>query len=316
MHRHRHPGNAVRAVSTASRFFFFGHDDRLPEPHPPNRPASAKCCAAPTRRRVPSCPDWTAADLLWHLVGVQLFWGTIVRDRLDDPAAPSAESRSVRPTTPTCSSSTRTPRSARRAGETLPTTSRSGRGTGPHSRLHPPPAGARGTHPPPRRRADRRRGHRLRSRSRGRRRDEALRVMFGGRPPGPLGAGRADRSACGRPTPTPMAVPARHLSGTARTAARSTPTSSLTAQRLRATPSFTVNGSARDLDACLWNRPSATWRSSVDADYQRSPLISRRASSSRLAARGRRAARRRSRPSASSSIAALTNHASNALGGR
>lgn len=34
---------------------------------------------------VPSCPDWTAADLLWHLGEVQLFWGTIVDQRLHDP---------------------------------------------------------------------------------------------------------------------------------------------------------------------------------------------------------------------------------------
>lgn len=34
---------------------------------------------------VPSCPGWTASDLLWHLTEVQLFWGIIVRDRLDDP---------------------------------------------------------------------------------------------------------------------------------------------------------------------------------------------------------------------------------------
>jgi uncharacterized protein (TIGR03083 family) len=34
---------------------------------------------------VPSCPDWTAADLVWHLAEVQLFWGAIVRERLDDP---------------------------------------------------------------------------------------------------------------------------------------------------------------------------------------------------------------------------------------
>jgi uncharacterized protein (TIGR03083 family) len=35
--------------------------------------------------RVPTCPDWAADDLLWHLTEVQLFWGAIVRDRLDDP---------------------------------------------------------------------------------------------------------------------------------------------------------------------------------------------------------------------------------------
>jgi uncharacterized protein (TIGR03083 family) len=33
--------------------------------------------------RVPSCPDWTADDLLWHLAEVQWFWGTIVRERVD-----------------------------------------------------------------------------------------------------------------------------------------------------------------------------------------------------------------------------------------
>lgn len=35
--------------------------------------------------RVPTCPEWDAADLLWHLAEVQLFWGAIVRDRLLDP---------------------------------------------------------------------------------------------------------------------------------------------------------------------------------------------------------------------------------------
>lgn len=40
---------------------------------------------------VPTCPDWTAADLLWHLAEVQLFWGAIVRDRLDGPDAAEAQ---------------------------------------------------------------------------------------------------------------------------------------------------------------------------------------------------------------------------------
>ncbi len=39
---------------------------------------------------VPTCPDWTAADLLWHLAEVQLFWGAIVRERLDSPDAAEA----------------------------------------------------------------------------------------------------------------------------------------------------------------------------------------------------------------------------------
>jgi len=44
--------------------------------------------------RVPGCPDWDAADLLFHLAGVQHFWSTIVRQRpagpekLEDPARP------------------------------------------------------------------------------------------------------------------------------------------------------------------------------------------------------------------------------------
>ena len=33
-------------------------------------------------RPVPTCPEWTAADLLWHLGEVQWFWGSVVRDRL------------------------------------------------------------------------------------------------------------------------------------------------------------------------------------------------------------------------------------------
>lgn len=32
--------------------------------------------------RVPSCPDWSADDLLWHLGEVQWFWGTVVREQL------------------------------------------------------------------------------------------------------------------------------------------------------------------------------------------------------------------------------------------
>jgi uncharacterized protein (TIGR03083 family) len=38
--------------------------------------------------RVPSCPDWNAADLLWHLASVQQFWERVVRER---PAGPGAD---------------------------------------------------------------------------------------------------------------------------------------------------------------------------------------------------------------------------------
>lgn len=38
--------------------------------------------AAPADARVPTCPDWDAQDLLWHLAEVQWFWGTIVRENI------------------------------------------------------------------------------------------------------------------------------------------------------------------------------------------------------------------------------------------
>src|SRR5687767_2483922 len=41
--------------------------------------------ASDLARPVPSCPGWTGADLLWHLAGVQWFWGSVVRDRLQSP---------------------------------------------------------------------------------------------------------------------------------------------------------------------------------------------------------------------------------------
>ena len=41
--------------------------------------------------RVPSCPDWTVADLLWHLGEVQAFWAALVARRLTDPAAAEAD---------------------------------------------------------------------------------------------------------------------------------------------------------------------------------------------------------------------------------
>jgi uncharacterized protein (TIGR03083 family) len=44
--------------------------------------------------RVPACPEWDAADLLWHLTSVQWFWEGIVRTR---PAPPPEEDVRVRP---------------------------------------------------------------------------------------------------------------------------------------------------------------------------------------------------------------------------
>jgi uncharacterized protein (TIGR03083 family) len=34
---------------------------------------------------VPGCPGWDAAELLWHLTEVQMFWGLIVEHGLSDP---------------------------------------------------------------------------------------------------------------------------------------------------------------------------------------------------------------------------------------
>jgi uncharacterized protein (TIGR03083 family) len=36
----------------------------------------------PSNASVPSCPQWDADDLIWHLADVQWFWGTIVRDKI------------------------------------------------------------------------------------------------------------------------------------------------------------------------------------------------------------------------------------------
>jgi len=46
--------------------------------------------AADLDKVVPTCPDWTAADLLWHLTEVQLFWSAIVEGRLAEPGAADA----------------------------------------------------------------------------------------------------------------------------------------------------------------------------------------------------------------------------------
>jgi uncharacterized protein (TIGR03083 family) len=38
------------------------------------------------RARVPGCPGWTLADLVWHLAEVQHFWAWMVRTRAPDPS--------------------------------------------------------------------------------------------------------------------------------------------------------------------------------------------------------------------------------------
>jgi uncharacterized protein (TIGR03083 family) len=48
---------------------------------------------APADARVPTCPDWHADDLLWHLATVQWFWGVVVRDAVADPESLSQPDR-------------------------------------------------------------------------------------------------------------------------------------------------------------------------------------------------------------------------------
>jgi uncharacterized protein (TIGR03083 family) len=52
---------------------------------------------APSDARVPSCPDWDADDLLWHLGEVQWFWGEVVERRIVEPAEVEKLVRDDRP---------------------------------------------------------------------------------------------------------------------------------------------------------------------------------------------------------------------------
>lgn len=45
---------------------------------------------ADPNRPVPSCPDWTVADLVWHLGEVHWFWASVVEMRASDPEAVEA----------------------------------------------------------------------------------------------------------------------------------------------------------------------------------------------------------------------------------
>jgi hypothetical protein len=72
---------------TASPLRWRGDDGFVPATwHTSNRKPSSP---ASQRTRPPPCPAARSDrdDLIWHLAEVQLFWGAIVRDRLDDPDA-------------------------------------------------------------------------------------------------------------------------------------------------------------------------------------------------------------------------------------
>lgn len=49
--------------------------------------------AATPDQAVPSCPEWDAAELLWHLTEVQEFWCKIVAEGLSDPAEVAGRER-------------------------------------------------------------------------------------------------------------------------------------------------------------------------------------------------------------------------------
>jgi uncharacterized protein (TIGR03083 family) len=47
--------------------------------------ALAEAAAGNLERGVPGCPEWTVADLLWHMGEVHHFWGSVAEGRLQSP---------------------------------------------------------------------------------------------------------------------------------------------------------------------------------------------------------------------------------------
>ncbi len=218
---------------------------------------------APPGLRVPTCPDWDADDLLWHLAEVQWFWGEIAAGRLTTQAEvddarratggaagrPGRPARALRPLQQQAPDGTRVARPRDRAVDV---------GRRAHGRLHREAPGPRGARPPPRRRADRRVTHaaRLSAGSRRGRRGPAhharLRARAGSETRGRRSV-RDDRhrrrDACldrdsragHRPLrgqgARPAALPRR--------------------RRSRRSSAAEICGSAADLDCWLWNRPPA-----------------------------------------------------------
>ena len=51
--------------------------------------AAATIASASLDAKVPSCPDWTFAELLWHLGRVQRFWAEVMRAGDVEPEFPA-----------------------------------------------------------------------------------------------------------------------------------------------------------------------------------------------------------------------------------
>ena len=217
--------------------------------------------------RVPTCPDWDAADLLWHLAGVQLFWAKVIRHR---PASTRTTPRSARGGRPATGVVRRAARGLRRLLPRAGHRARAGRSRGATA-WHWSGDNRVGTSY--RRQAHEALIHRI---------DaeltagvpvtpldaaladdgvaEVLGVMYGGAPPwGTLHAVRGDdRRAPDRHRHRPAGRAGQVLAAPTRTTAR--PTRTRTTSRSStpgAEPIATITGTAADLDTWLWKRDPA-----------------------------------------------------------
>lgn len=77
--KHGWSGNRVSPV-TAACFDGVMSIDALDIIRTESQRSADALAATDPEQKVPTCPEWTASDLLWHLVEVQEFWTTILAD--------------------------------------------------------------------------------------------------------------------------------------------------------------------------------------------------------------------------------------------
>ena len=205
--------------------------------------------------RVPACPDWDAADLLWHLTTVQAFWAQVVSTR---PGGGRREGRGAAPSPDTYdgllaafdehSAALVDALAAADPAEEAWT------GQRPHRRRELPPPGARGADPPARRRGGGRRGHDLDTALAADGVLEVLEVMYGGCPPwGTVTPSDRVVDVALTDTGDVLHVALARFTGTDPTARRTTSRTS-TSSTSSAAPVATVTGTAAELDTWLWHR--------------------------------------------------------------